>query len=250
MRRSRTAGAVFDFFTLNTRTGGSFSRLFSLWMQFDATMKDKALSWPGTRNRNWFRVPVFVLALSFASFALNAQSPVHVEVTDLDARDLLQRFYFENLPQPSATLRVNWIHKDFERRGFFRIGLLPLVALEEFQLEIPRPELAADSFGQLQSWLKSTHGGHRLELRKVSLVIGKATPCRLACGRIRFNPTGEWELLDGVSLLAGTNEIRAASASLRVNGAEAGRLILKESAPVNFFSANRNLRMLTKESSP
>jgi hypothetical protein len=65
----------------------------------------------------------------------------------------------------------------------------------------------------------------------------------LECGRIKPSASGEWELLEGVSLGAGTNFFHAQQAVLKVNGVDSGQLILRDSdfPPFNFFSNNLNL---------
>jgi len=206
------------------------------------------------KRRGWVRLTKLLFAFSLVGFLLEvrSQSIDGLEVTGLEVESLVQHFYFEREPEPCATLQVDSIHKDFERKGFFRIGVLPLVAMEKFQFEISKPELAAYGFDQIQAWIKSAHGGNRVELRNVSFIVGASASSELTCERLRFGSGGEWELLDGVNLRAGTNELHALKATLQVGGPDSGRLILKDARLplIHFFSTNLNLRSLQKERSP
>lgn len=122
-----------------------------------------------------------------------------------------------------AVISVDKVYMEYEKRGFFHIGALPVAVLEGVTYEAKDAEKAAKNLVRLPTWLGGDAGKH-VELRGVKLV---ASPThRLEGGRLLFLDNNRWELQDGVRLISGTNEFRAPSATLEVAGARAGEVIL------------------------
>ncbi len=180
----------------------------------------------------WCRVTKWIFACWLAKLC-SARSGSRVDaqrrIADFEIHGSVQSFYADQQLLPCAVLRADLIHVDYERKGFFRIGALPLLAVEaRFQFEVRNPDLAATSFAKLQDWVMSqSHGTSRLELRQPVFVINALSTNRLECGRARAGRDGKWELLDGVSLCAGTSRVHVERAFLQMNGADAGRIMLK-----------------------
>jgi len=177
-----------------------------------------------------------MLLFGFGCAAFIAQSSDRPLNRDLQMRNPVLVLYTVNaagMHRGGAIARAALVHTDFERKGFFRIGLLPLVAVEKFRLEALSAEVASDCFGQVQIWFASlSHGGKRLELREPELVVAGPTTATLKSGGIRVNPTGSWDLFDGVTFTSGTNRIHTARATLQVTGARSGRLVMQGNQPV------------------
>jgi hypothetical protein len=127
-----------------------------------------------------------------------------------------------------AVIRVDKVYTEYEKRGFFRIGALPVAVLEGVTYEVRDPGPAAKYLAGLRSWLGGEAGQH-VELRGVKLVASPNN--RLEGGRLLFLDNNQWELADGVRLISGTNEFRAGSATLQVAGAQAGELVLRTTPP-------------------
>jgi len=143
--------------------------------------------------------------------------------------------------QPATLVRVDKTYTDYGLRGFFRIGLLPVEVMEGVVVEIQRPELLINSLEQLNQWL-GPQAASRIELRRVRfLVSGASTNC-LESTRARLAAHGRLELLDGVTFVSGTNQMRAACGLLQITGKQTGQLILETKPPVtnNLFSATTN----------
>jgi hypothetical protein len=200
----------------------------------------------------WCRVTKWIFACWLASFVLLAAEAgwgAQRRIADFEIHGSVQSFYADQQLLPCAVLQADLIHVDYERKGFFRIGALPLLAVEGFQFEVRNPDLAATSFAKLQDWVMSqSHGTSRLELRQPVFVINALSTNRLECGRARAGRDGKWELLDGVSLCAGTSRVHVERAFLQMNGADAGRIMLKDRPlpPINFFSTNLNTQLIQK----
>lgn len=144
--------------------------------------------------------------------------------------DVTMPFYLGAEQEPSAVLRAEKVFRDYQRRGFFRIGLLPMAVLEGVVIEVRHPAQIGASLGQLQQWLRRDATGC-LELRRVRIVLDQTPARSLEAGCARPLPDGAWQLLGGVRWEAGTNLLQAASATLQVTGERAGRLILATAPP-------------------
>ncbi|MGA2542711.1 MAG: hypothetical protein ABSG78_14275 [Verrucomicrobiota bacterium] len=127
-----------------------------------------------------------------------------------------------------AVIRVDKVYTEYEKRGFFRIGALPVAVLEGVTYEVKDPGPAAKNLARLRSWLGGDAARH-VELRGVKLVASPTS--RLEGGRLLFLDNNRWELADGVRLISGTNEFRAGSAMLQVGGAQAGEVVLRTTPP-------------------
>ena len=153
------------------------------------------------------------------------------------ARNVVIPFYTGTEQQPSVVFRAERIYTDYQRKGFFRIGALPVGVMEGVTFEVRSIESLTNSLVQLHRWL-GPQAAKRLELRRASIQIAQtATDC-LQVGRVHVAPGGKWELLDGVSYSAGTNQLRARSATLQVVGERTGQLVMATSPPLtkNLFA--------------
>jgi hypothetical protein len=134
-------------------------------------------------------------------------------------------------PQPAAVMRAGRIYTDYQRKGFFRIGVLPIAVMEDVTFELRQVESFTNSLVQLHRWLGPQAAG-RLELRRVTIQIATTVANRLQAGRVRVLPSGQWELLNGACRSVGTNEVRAARATLQIAGDQAGQLVITTVPPL------------------
>jgi len=171
--------------------------------------------------------------------------------------DLLQRgwnmqhavipVYTEPEKNLSALVHVDKAYTDYEKRGFFHIGALPVAVLEGVTFEARDPAPAAQNLARLASWLGVDAGRH-VELRRVKFAASPVSS--LEADRVVLAGRDQWELLGGVRLVSGANETRAEKATLQVAGANAGQLILQTTPPSTntflFSNPNSNLNSTPK----
>jgi hypothetical protein len=148
----------------------------------------------------------------------------------IEARGVAAPFYDGAQLNPSLILRVDSVYTDYERKGFFRIGILPLAVMEGVKIEVYQPESLARGLEQMNNWL-GVRAARRVEFRKLSFVVFTGETNCLICSRAQAVGGGKWELLGGVHFRAGTNEVSAASAILQVNGPQTGRIVLGTNPP-------------------
>jgi hypothetical protein len=103
--------------------------------------------------------------------------------------------YARDSTQPVGVLRAERLRPDYERRGFFRIGVLPMLVAEEVTLEAQRVSDGARMLRQAALFLQANGAERKLELRKVTCRFAGETPIELQCGRLV--PTADGWLATG-----------------------------------------------------
>lgn len=149
-------------------------------------------------------------------------------------------FYSGSEPEPSGVAYVDRFYTDYESRGFFKIGLLPVGVFEGVTFQIQHPETFTNSLARMQEWLRP-QSSDRIELRDVTFLVASATATvtnRLKCGSARLGANGCWNLFGDVRFQSGTNLMRAEAARLQVVGENAGCLVMANTPiPTNHLLA-------------
>jgi len=138
--------------------------------------------------------------------------------------------YVAGEPKAVAVLRVEKVFTDYQRKGFFRIGLLPLCVAEGVRLEVQRPEKAAAALANVRGHLRLAKGNVPAELRRLVVEVAGEPTVQLKAGRVRFAEAGDWLLDGGVSCAQGTTVAEGARATLQVTGESPGQLVLETAA--------------------
>jgi hypothetical protein len=157
------------------------------------------------------------------------------------ARGAVITIYQGTEQKPSMIVRANTIFRDYQRKSFFRIGVLPIGVMEGVTFDVRHVESITNSLAQLDHWL-GPRAASRLELRQVTIQITATVTNRLQAGRIHVLPGGKWELADDVRLQVGTNQMQAARATLQVAGEGTGTLVMATtpSWTTNFFALTKS----------
>jgi hypothetical protein len=133
-------------------------------------------------------------------------------------------YYSKGQSAPSAVVRINRLFTDYQRRGFFRIGLLPTLVADGVKVEVLDQTQVLDALESAHKWLKPAAVGKTLEWRQVEFVFPDAKRPRLEAAKVNPAADGAWRLTEGVTFRSGTNETRQAAAVLQVTGSRAGEL--------------------------
>ncbi len=197
-------------------------------------------------NRNVLSLALFLILLPAVSGGgesfVSLSRPIKGLVTAIPSAD----------NRTIAVLRVGKIFKEPQRKGFFRIGLLPLVVADQVIVEVEDPVLFQREFTNVHNRLFSSHGRVPVELRHVEFKFPSEPSPRLQAGRVRLKSQGQWELSDGVIFRVSDNEIQCAQAVLQITGPGAGNL-RSQDAPhaLNLFWRNNSTNNPpTKSESP
>lgn len=152
--------------------------------------------------------------------------------------------YSTNSLQPIAVLRLDKIFTENRRKGFFRIGLMPVRVIEGLQIELTDPERIRDSLIQVHKSMDPTAFNRAAEIRGLCIATSyagdyKSTGTNLlhrqttgASHSFRLEATGAkpmgdgcWELTGGVTLSTPTNQIKGAVARMQLTGNQCGKLL-------------------------
>lgn len=156
--------------------------------------------------------------------ATNGQAVTRLLAGGLKAEGVTLSFHADLENPPAVTLKVERVYTDYARKGFYRIGILPLAVLEGVTIQVHHPEFVTNSLAAVHTWIGSREA-RRLEMRNVSIVVGQSGTNLLQSGRGRVLSGGRWELFDSVRWHSGTNQITASKAMLQVTGSRTGELI-------------------------
>lgn len=169
-------------------------------------------------------VAVFCCATTQAQFASDLLSG------RFKADGVVAPFYDGIEQTPSMVMRADAIYTDYERKAFFRIGVLPLGVMEGVTFELRRPESLTNSLANMRRWV-GAQAAKRFEFRKVNFLVFEGSTNRLESGRARFISDGSWELLDGVRFHSGTNQVAAPRATLQIAGEHTGQFVMTTDPP-------------------
>jgi hypothetical protein len=158
------------------------------------------------------------------------------------AKGVVVPLYVAGQAEPAAVLRIEKVYTDFQRRGFFRIGLLPMLVAEGVEVELRSQEHILAALKQVGDYLQRRGRATTLELRRVVIELpGRSAP-RLEAGRVRFRPEGSWELAGGVRWRGASAEVQASSGTFCPAGDRAGQLLMAtDNGPVEVRICNPSL---------
>ena len=177
----------------------------------------------------------FVLGLLL--MRAEAQSVSDFLQEGLSMKHALIPLYPTGSVQLSALVRVDRSYIDYQHRGFFRIGLFPVIVLEGVTIEAKDRANPLASLDTIRHWVK-TKAGQRLEMHEVKFIFSPTN--RVEAGLVRCVADDRWELLKGVHLTSGAEETRASQAILQIAGPRAGEIIFDTSprSTKNFLASN------------
>ena len=142
--------------------------------------------------------------------------------------------YSTNSPKPSAIIRVAGFRKDYVRKGFFRIGALPVWVAENVILEIHDPSAIPNLLTSVDALLRKDHDGAGWEIRNFSIQgVVRSNATVLTAAIVRPISQTRWDLSE-VRVAQNAGELQLRRARLNLSGARAGWL---EFTPMSGISA-------------
>ncbi|MBI4325061.1 MAG: hypothetical protein HY674_07325 [Chloroflexi bacterium] len=133
-------------------------------------------------------------------------------------------------------MKVDKVFTEYQRRGFFRIGLLPLVVMDGVKIDFRQVDAASSALARLPQELKPWAGSRMLELRDVKFAFPVEPKERLRAGKVRWLENGQWQLSNGVTIQMTTNKVKVAQATLQVAGPSAGLVAWGSPSALSRFS--------------
>jgi hypothetical protein len=167
---------------------------------------------------------IFVCLVCFLLAKADAQTVSDLLQQGVSVRRAVIPLYPAGSFKLSAVVRVDRAYLDYQRKGFFRIGLFPIVVLEDVTFEAQDTANPAASLACVRHWL-GTRAGQRIEMRRVKFLLSP-TNC-LEAGLARCVAEDRLELRNGVRFVSGAGEVRAPRATLEMAGPRTGQVILE-----------------------
>mgnify|MGYP001012909912 CR=1 FL=1 len=145
-----------------------------------------------------------------------AQPPL----SPMNAREIRIPLYRPGRSEPTALITIQRIYKDHQRRGFFRIGALPLWVADGVTVQLLTQEAEEELIATLTRALRTCSGGmHRsMEVRSFQVFLGKEAEPRLQAGRVIIGDDGTWHLSDPVQLKTASQTMRWDRARISASG--------------------------------
>jgi hypothetical protein len=169
------------------------------------------------------------LLLLLAVVAWSGWAPRADGLPSLPVKGAVLPLYVEGEPEAAAVVRIGSLRKDYERRGFFRVALLPMLVAEDVTIEFRNVRGASNLLAGLQAGLDRKEGPSVIELKRISLSFPGENQPRLQAGVVRIGADGEWRLSSGVHFAGAGRSVQARQAELAVAGPRAGILTLHTS---------------------
>jgi hypothetical protein len=140
-------------------------------------------------------------------------------------RDAVIAVYPDSAPEPAAMIRAGRVFSDYQTRGFFRIGALPLVVLDKLSIELREPERLSKALSQMGEKF-AIRGDTRkaVEGREFCLWFTARKDAQLRAHRVRLEGGTTWRLFDGVIQQPESGAVPFRQATLTVAGPNVGEL--------------------------
>lgn len=185
---------------------------------------------PHLNRGRWFR-----LALVGGLFLLAnlARGQIDFGSSRLNGKDLALPVYVTGEAKPVAVLRLRQVGIEYQRRGFFRIGVLPILLGEEVTLELRLPAYARLALTAATNWFRPGEHYRAVEWRDFKMVVAGEKAPRLRAKQVQPMERNALRLSDVVVRPAGNESkepISLVRAELGLIGSRAGRLYARGDA--------------------
>lgn len=169
---------------------------------------------------------LIALAATLQSEPLTAQnlSGVSRFATPI-AKKVTIPFFLSADDKASAVLRLERVSRDLQRKGFFRVALLPHVVFENAELKIFDRNAAIDAISAIRSQLKHLSKNRALVVNGLSLIISDGERMELTASGVSFNDDNTISLRN-LCVEIGQQKHFADAGVLQLAGEKRGHLVL------------------------
>ena len=168
----------------------------------------------------WLPILLFILSDSQAGHAQGL--PVN---SQLQMRNVAFGVFNGSGSEPVAICRADHVFSDFQTRGFFRIGALPLVVLDGFSIELGDANRLPTVLTNVADYFCRKDSAKRaIEGREFSLRLAAVKDFQLKAHRVRLETGTSWRLENGSVARPGVPPTIFREALLAIAGPHAGEL--------------------------
>lgn len=141
------------------------------------------------------------------------------------ARKVILPLYAKGEAEPAIVVRASRVSREFQRHGFFRLGLAPQTVMIDLSIEVRDAPRARELLRDVVSRVSSESGKGPVLVRGIAICLpGQSAPVVKASG-LDF-ASGVWRLRAGTLTLSGKDSTEFSDAILNVTGPNVGRLTL------------------------
>ena len=176
-----------------------------------------------------------ILLLWIIVFPIHAQSAADLLKAGARMRGVVVPLYNKADHSYSIIIRIDRVYTGMERKGFFRIGVLPVGVLEGVTVELQQTNRLTNCLDRLNYWL-TPQTASRLELRHARIECSPTN--RLEAGLMQIDKHGIWNLLEGVTLVQGDITVQGPQARFYTTGDRAGEVVMATSTNRFFFGGS------------
>jgi hypothetical protein len=152
----------------------------------------------------------------------------------MNARKVTVPYYAGPENRLSLNFKADRFTKESQRKGFFRIGVLPLLVVHDANLEVRRPEYFNPAVRQFHQYVAGKDLKKTVELRGFTLTV-PTNGITLTATKVRILSPEQWELSGSVRLIDRTGTHEFSKALLAVSGNETGMLRANTGASHSLF---------------
>ena len=164
------------------------------------------------------------------AFALSCPAQDTLPVSFVDASNVCVAVYLKSERLPAAIVRARAIHEDYQRRGFFRIGVLPMLALEGLTLEVREAEHLSGVLTNATAFLaRKGEARKAVEGRDFTLSFSSKPDGRVTARSVRLEGREAWSLAQGTVDMPPGKPVNFRQATLTISGPHAGALLCETS---------------------
>jgi hypothetical protein len=169
-------------------------------------------------GRGWIFFVLMALACAPSGLAQGWLADPHVDV-----RNAVMPIYLTFQPEAAAVFRANHIFNDHQRRGFFRIGALPMLVIDGMSVEVRDPAGVSAALNKLGAQFAVKAGARKaVEGRDFRLTFAPEKDGCLRARRVRLENAAAWRLEDGALHPPGGPPVPFRQGTLTITGPQAG----------------------------
>lgn len=167
--------------------------------------------------------------LSVAAVFLSVMPLGHAQTWPFDPPTEISKVVvpvYEKLnPEPVAVFRAERFIGDYQTRGFFRIGALPLTVAEDLTIELKDAFRVSTALNVLGArFAPDGTSGRGIEGRNFSLAFSGQKQGTLRARSVRLERPAEWTMEDGVVNMPNSAPVYFQRGTLTVQGQQTGML--------------------------
>ena len=184
---------------------------------------------------------LLAITLHVVTLPVHGELPACFQASQPSVKHMVIPLYANDMGEAMAVVTVERTFTDYQRKGFLRIGLMPMLVIDGVTIEVRDPSKAAHALAAVNEWLDPGKAGKLIELRRVVVILSKTHSHRLAADSVRLAANGQWNLFS-VEYQRGTVSHSGGVASLQIVGKHAGRIGWNDTQSSELFDCSKSVK--------